>query len=144
MSVNFESNLKNVKKALSNKEEKSLKLIGELLEGQAKLMAPVGQKAGGDLRQSIEYKVFAGGKEKGVAVGTDLHYGIYVEKGTGIYAKEGDGRKDPWVYYDPLTGQFYRTEGMKPQPFLEPAAMRNVSKIKNIVEKVLSELNDNN
>lgn len=139
---NYESNLKNVKKALDAKEEKALYLIGELLEGQSKLLAPVGQTAGGDLRQSIGHKVFADKTGKGVAVGTDKHYGIYVEKGTGIHAEGGKGRKTPWTYYDPLTGQYYTTKGMKPQPFLEPAAMKNASKIENIVKKVMGELDN--
>ena len=57
-------------------------------------------------------------------IGSDLHYAIYVEMGTGIYAVNGDGRKTPWVYY-------YRgnkgphgwrwTRGQKPQPYMVPA-----------------------
>lgn len=139
MSVNYESNLDKVKAALKEKELTALNLIGELIEGAAKLLAP---SKNGQLRQSVEHKVFVDGSDKGVAIGTDMEYGIYVEKGTGIYAKDGNGRKDPWVYYDPVSGQYYTTNGQHPQPFLEPAATGQADKIKNIVEKVLSELDN--
>lgn len=143
MGIKFESNLDKVIKVLSEKEEKALLLAGELLESQAKLLAPVGSVAGGSLRQNISHKVYADGKEKGVAVGTDIHYGIYVEKGTGVHAVDGNGRKDPWVYFDPLRGQYFRTSGMKPQPFLEPAVMGNKSALQDIIEEVLKEIDNN-
>jgi HK97 gp10 family phage protein len=141
VSKNYESRIPEVKNLLSQKEEDALWLIGELLEGAAKLLAPVGLS--GELRNKISHRVYARGEEAGVAVGTDIEYGIYVEKGTGIYAVDGNGRKTPWIYYDPLSGEYHWTQGMKPQPFLEPAAMKNLEQIKKIVEKVLKELDNN-
>ena len=141
--MGYESRIPEFKKLLSAKEETALKLIGELLEGKAKLLAPVGRVSGGTLRQSIGNRIFAGKDGIGVAIGSDLHYAIYVEKGTGMYAVGGDGRQDSWTYYEPLTGQYYLTEGMKPQAFLEPAVMKNVNEVKKIVEKVLGEIDDN-
>ena len=138
--MGYESYSDNVKKALLKKKEKAAYLIGELIEGGAKLRAPVGQIAGGSLRQDINHQEYENNGEVGTAVGTDKEYAIYVEKGTGIYAIKGDGRKTPWVYYNPLTGEYYKTEGMRPHPFLEPAAMEDVSKIKDIVKKVMSEI----
>ena len=137
----YESKIPDVKKQLSEVEERALNLIGELVEGKAKLLAPVGLS--GELRNKIDHKIFVDGDDKGVAIGTDLDYGIYVEKGTGIYAVEGNGRKDPWWYFDPLDGEFHYTHGQHPQPFLEPAATENIDKIKDIVTKVLSELDKN-
>lgn len=59
-----------------------------------------------------------------VRTGTSLKYGIYVEKGTGIYASNGRGRRTPWTYYysgrKGLQG-FRRTRGQRPQPYLQPA-----------------------
>jgi HK97 gp10 family phage protein len=45
---------------------------------------------------------------------------IYIEFGTGIYAKGGRGRKTPWVY-SPAAGVFFTTQGMHAQPFMGPA-----------------------
>jgi len=142
MGSNYESFIPQAKKMISDAEERALWLIGELIEGKAKLLAPVGLS--GELRNKIGHKVYldpmTGGR--GVATGTDIEYGIYVEKGTGIYAVDGNGRKTPWVWYDSLTGKYHWTEGMHPQPFLEPAAVENISRIKDIVEKVMKQLDN--
>lgn len=72
-------------------------------------------------------------------VGTNVFYGVYLEKGTGIYAVDGDGRKTPWMIPIPIgqvgsgkktysfkqieiDGQmYYLTRGSKPHPFLYPS-----------------------
>lgn len=52
-------------------------------------------------------------------IGTSKEYFPYVEFGTGLFAKNGDGRQDvPWRYKD-LEGNWHSTVGQKPQPFLE-------------------------
>lgn len=138
--MGYESKIPEFKKLLDEKEEQGLWLIGELIEGKAKLLAPAGRS--GELRNKIEHKIFKDSNGNGVAIGSDLEYSIYVEKGTGIYAVDGNGRKTPWVYYDSLDGAYHWTEGMLPQPYLEPAAMENINQIKEIVIKVLSELDN--
>lgn len=60
----------------------------------------------------------------GFRTGTSLKYGIYKEYGTGIFAKNGKGRKTPWRYY--YAGRrgkrgWRTTKGMRPAPFLRPA-----------------------
>lgn len=72
------------------------------------------------LRESIGVQMMG----NDALIGSDLHYAIYVEMGTGIYAVGGNGRKTPWRYY-------YRgnqgphgwrwTRGQKPQPYMVPA-----------------------
>lgn len=143
MAKGYESYVEKVKTVMSEKQEKALLLIGELIEGKAKLLCPAGTTAGGTLRQSIGYKLYVDGQDVGVAVGSDIEYAIYVEKGTGIYAVDGNGRQTPWVYYNQATGGYVWTEGMKSQPYLEPAAMDNTSSIKKLVEDYLRELDDN-
>jgi HK97 gp10 family phage protein len=73
----FKSNRKNVEKALSQAEKTVLLGIGEFVEGQAKLLAPVDT---GNLRGSITYQVNEGNHS--VQIGTNVEYGIFIEKST--------------------------------------------------------------
>ena len=81
----------------------------------AQMLAPVGQT--GHLRRSIE-RTDPDGGARWILVVANAFYSIFVERGTGIYAP--GGRKTPWVYRD-ARGNFYTTEGMRAQPFLNPA-----------------------
>ena len=83
----------------------------------AQALAPVGLT--GHLRRSIERGDIESGAREIWVVAQAL-YSIFVERGTGIYAEGGGGRKTPWVYRA-ANGQYYTTEGMRPQPFLNPA-----------------------
>lgn len=82
-----------------------------MVEAEAKKECPVDD---GQLRQSITYEIdgLVG------AVGTNVEYAPYVHQGTGIYAVNGDGRKDRWSYQDEK-GNWHSTIGQQPQPFLE-------------------------
>lgn len=76
----------------------------------------------GRLRSSIHMRAFRGGLT--VEVGSNLPYAVYQEKGTGIFAVEGNGRRTPWLYYyqgNKGPRGFRLTRGNKPQPFLMPA-----------------------
>lgn len=65
--------------------------------------------------------------------GPASEYSVYVHQGTGLYAINGDGRQEvPWVYRDPLTGKFYSTKGIKPNPFMQKAIDSNRSNIDKI------------
>lgn len=89
----------------------------------------------GELRSSITSNVDGLTGE----VGTPLQYGIYVEYGTGLFAAEGNGRKDvPWRYQD-AKGEWHSTSGMPPQPFLIPALNENRE---DILEKLQEGLLD--
>lgn len=59
------------------------------------------------------------GDELHGAVGNTLDYALYHHQGTGIYAENGNGRKTPWVYEDPKTGNKVFTKGSKPNPYLK-------------------------
>ena len=46
-------------------------------------------------------------------VGSRYMNAVWEEFGTGIYALNGNGRKDAWVYKD-ASGKWYKTSGKKP------------------------------
>jgi HK97 gp10 family phage protein len=84
----------------------------------------------GALSRSISSKVEG---NKGI-VFTPLEYAPYVEFGTGLFAENGNGRKDvPWNYQDDK-GEWHSTSGMKPQPFLRPALHENREEIIRILK----------
>lgn len=107
---------------------KGLEKSGLLVEGTAKELCPVDD---GQLRQSINSKVI---DNKNASIGTNVEYAPYVHQGTGIYAKNGDGRKTPWSYKDEK-GEWHTTRGQQPNPFLERALDLNRDKIIKIFQE---------
>lgn len=125
-----------------------------LVEAEAKKKAPKGD---GNLRRSIKSVVE---DEQGV-VFTPCEYAPYVEFGTGLFAENGDGRREvPWVYVEgstkkPTSKKTYTPEeaeataaylrskgldakvsyGMHPTPFMRPALNENREKIKQILKE---------
>ncbi|KEK13019.1 hypothetical protein EP18_03925 [Lysinibacillus sphaericus] len=89
-----------------------------LIQAQAKALAPVDDSG---LKDSIEMRML-GKYNAEVTVG--VHYAIWVEFGTGVYA-EGPGgsraKKIPWSYYSEKLGHWVTTEGIRAQPFWGPA-----------------------
>lgn len=105
--------------------------VANVVEREAKTLAPVDD---GLLRQSIGNKVeWEGPTTIRASVGTNLHYAPYVHQGTGIYAVDGDGRKEvPWHYRD-RQGNWHTTKGQKPNPFINNAIERKKADIVSIV-----------
>lgn len=105
----YQSNRKNVNKALTGGQKLALEAIGAYVQGEAILRTPVGQyddgRVGGRLRDSIDYKVDE--SSGSVQVGTNVEYAPYVEKGT------------------------YK---MASQPYLTPAVEENTSNIQKVAE----------
>lgn len=93
-----------------------------LIQGSARQKAPSDT---GNLRRSIDFEVSEDGRE-GV-VFSNAEYAPYVEIGTGVHSSKGNGRRTPWRYEG--THGWVTTTGNEPQPFLEPAALENESKI---------------
>lgn len=115
------------------------------------VMASAVDKAPGDtgeLKRSITYEI----EDKTGVVGTNLFYAPYVHQGTGVFAKDGNGREGYWVFvkgegsnvsaaerkiYTLEQAQqimailrskgleAYYTNGQKPNPFLEKALDEN-------------------
>lgn len=101
-----------------------------IVEADAKKKAP---KVNGELRRSITSKVEG---EKGV-IYTPLFYAPYVEYGTGIFAENGNGRKEvPWTYRDER-GEWHITSGMQPMPYMRPALNENRENILRILREGL-------
>lgn len=131
--MSYESNAKEVINAIGDATLKGILEACLLVEGQAKLLAPVKY---GHLRDSISHKTKSEDGELVGEVGTHLMYGIYVEYGTGEFATNGQGRKGGWVYETP-SGEVVFTMGQKPQPFLRPAFTLNKENIITIIGKML-------
>ena len=73
------------------------------------------------------------GDEVHGAVGNTSDYAIYHHQGTGIYAVNGDGRKTPWSYDDPKTGEKIWTKGSKPNPYLKDTIEQEQSTISKML-----------
>lgn len=133
MSITFKG-LNNVEEALdklidANKVESGLAKACALVEADAKKKAP---KNNGELRRSITSKVEG---SEGI-VYTPLEYAPYVEYGTGLFSEKG-GRLDvPWNYKDDK-GNWHKTSGMKPQPYMRPALNENREKILKVIKESL-------
>lgn len=103
-----------------------------VVESQAKQNCPVDI---GILRASITSETEVTASESVGRVGTNEEYGPYVHNGTGIYAKDGNGRKTPWGY-TVRAGKykgFHWTQGQRPQPFLENAKLEKKSTVERIL-----------
>lgn len=117
----------------ANNLESAMGKACALVEREAKRKAP---HRTGELRRSIASKVEDGGTV-GI-VYTPLEYAPYVEFGTGLFASNGNGRKDvPWAYRDEESGELIFTSGQHPQPFLGPALNENRQEIIRILREAL-------
>lgn len=114
----------------TNKINSALGKACALVERAAKEKAPKGIT--GELRRSITSEV----KDYQGIIYTPLEYAPYVEYGTGLFAEEG-GRKDvPWRYKDDK-GDWHKTSGQYPQPYMRPALNENREEIKRILGEAL-------
>lgn len=130
------NNVDKAKRALINAAIRGVTKAVEYVESQAVLNAPVDT---GALSQSIDHSIDSDNKLVTGEVGTNSEYFIYVEKGTGEHASNGQGRKTPWRFQLP-NGDWITTRGQKPQPFLEPAFKNNVNRIDEFIKSELSEV----
>ncbi len=109
---------------------RALEKCGLTGEGYAAKLCPVDT---GNLRNSISHAVDSG--ENAVYIGSNVEYAAYTELGTGIYA-EGGGRPTPWVYQD-AKGNWHRTHGNRPQPFIKPAVANHQGTYIKIIQDEL-------
>lgn len=89
--------------------------------------------------KSISAEVGEIGRERfSVIIKDKSKYGIYHEKGTGIYAEKGSKAKSiPWTYLNPRTGLFIRTYGVRPRPYFFSTIFENSGKFINSLAKEL-------
>lgn len=124
-------------KKAENAVERALVTGGLMVERDAKLNVRVDT---GRLRSSITHRLVIENGKPVVYVGTSVEYAPYIEFGTGIYAEKGDGRKTPWSYQDEK-GNWIRTRGSRPHPFLYPAFRQNKDRVKKLlIREILKEL----
>ncbi len=135
--MSYESKIPERIKKINETVAKALIAVGTEIQNEAQVQCPVDN---GKLRQDINYDVDT--KNNKVLVGNNLEYAIYVNKGTGIYAEDGNGRKDEWVYQNKAKKKWYKTKGQKPQPYLKNALKRSNKRVIKISEKILSEIDD--
>ena len=143
--IKLEDNSKSVKQLLTETVHNILDQWGMLVMSYAKKLA--GRHVDTSrLMNSITYVV--NDAEKNVTIGTNAQsdsgtwpngyeaqpspYPIYVELGTGIYAEKGDGRKEPWYWYDMKTKQWHFKRGVPPRPFLRPAVEDHINELREI------------
>ena len=103
-----------------------------VVESQAKQNCPVDI---GILRASIASETEVTASEIVGRIGSNEEYAPYVHNGTGIYAKDGNGRKTPWGY-TVRAGKhkgFHWTQGQRQQPFLENAKLEKKSAVERIL-----------
>ena len=129
--INLEKLIGKLNKLSNQQMDEALNKACILVENQAKENCPVDT---GELRMSITHYVEG---QTGI-VGTNKHYAPYVEYGTGIHARDGNGRQTPWSYQD-AKGEWHTTTGQKPQPFLEPALLDNEKNIVKIFKEAIKE-----
>lgn len=128
MNFDFTSNKDKVEDELEQAIARALEKCGLTAEGYAKKAVPVDT---GRLRNDVTHKVSG----NSAYIGTNVEYAAYVELGTGKYT-EG-GRPDPWVYQDE-NGNWHRTHGVKPRPFLKPAVADHKDVYRAIIDEELS------
>ncbi|PEL17578.1 hypothetical protein [Bacillus wiedmannii] len=133
MSIKFQSNRAAVMARHLAAKKAAHTAIGQFVTSKAKLLTAVDT---GNTRRGNNYKATA---EKAV-IGNSVDTSIYLEKGTGIYAEDGNGRQTPWMYRDPKSGKMVKTQGQHAQPFLRPAAENNKPMITQVGTRTYSSL----
>ena len=133
--VNTDEFIKSLEKAtlkIVEETAKNMQKAVKHLEGEAVKEAPIDE---GQLRASMFSDVEFDDKAITGYVANSVHYAPYVHNGTGIYAKDGNGRKTPWRY-TVKRGKYagtHWTVGQKPKPFLENAKQKNIDKIEQML-----------
>lgn len=111
------------------KLQNALRQACALVERSAKQKAP---KDTGELRRSITSEI----EDNAGIVYTPLFYAPYIEFGTGLFAENG-GRQDvPWYFQDD-SGEWHKTSGIHPHPFLRPALEENREQITQLLRGTL-------
>ena len=109
MSVEFKDFTTIVLQKIRETGEVFLEEVGGEVEAQTKQNTKVDT---GKTKGSWEHIVNADKME--VQIGSRYKNALWEELGTGIYALNGDGRKNKWVYRTP-DGKFHTTVGKKPR-----------------------------
>lgn len=136
MAVKYEHHFPEARRAIREAEENGLTALGMYIQDQAKRNLTKERAVDTSyLRNRIDYRVDM--ETRGVHVGTNVEYAVYVELGTGIYASNGAGRQTPWAYkYEGNKGPrgWRITRGMKPRRFLTNAFIKNHKEMSDVFQ----------
>lgn len=127
------------KRDINRAIKRGFKASNVLLADTARGLAP---SDNGHLAGSIDANQISETKSQ---VGTPLDYGLYQERGTGLYALDG-GRQTPWVYpvigYTDSKGRplFRWTQGTEPKRYIETSFEQNVNNVRMLFEKYLQQV----
>lgn len=140
MDVTMDIDLSSVKDQLKKATEQTIAKIleewGLTAEKYAKNnIRKAGRVRSGVLRNSIEHSYNLGNNT--VVIGTNIHYAVYNEVGTGVYFP--GGRKTPWMWVDE-NGHKHWTEGMEGIHFLRNALLEHADVYQRIAIMELKEL----
>jgi hypothetical protein len=64
------------------------------------------------------------------------NYAVHVHFGTGIYAENGQGRKEPWIFKDEK-GIKHWTKGIAPNPYLTKALKQAKDEVMQILKSIV-------
>ena len=135
MSIKFEDNSVKVINAINEAVSNALEEVGGEMESQVKRNTKVKT---GKTKASWTHKVDECKYE--AYVGSNYENAIWEEFGTGIYAQNGNGRKDvPWVYQSE-DGKWHKTKGKKPRRALQNAFNSMKNRIKKFFEERFNNL----
>jgi len=121
-------------------KEMQKKQMSFVIQGGARIQAEQVARAPdvlGNLKNSIRVESFVEDGKVVSETGATAKYAPYVEYGTGIHAKNGQGRKTPWAYEDPISGETIWTHGAEARPFAEPGFQAAKPSIDDLATKVL-------
>ena len=135
--IKFIDNRIEVSKALDKKAIAFLHEAKDSLVSQTQRNTPVQT---GDLKRSFGNDSMVDESSLIAYIGSSLEYAIWVERGTGEYAVNGDGRKGGWCYKDEK-GKVHFTKGMKPKKMLYNAYITKKKKIQEQANKIYKEMN---
>lgn len=135
MSVEFEDYSINVKTSMKDVALAFLEEAGGEIEAQTKRNCAV---VTGQTKNSFQHQVNESSLE--VAIGSDYENAIWEEFGTGLYALNGDGRKNvPWFYRD-AKGDLHKSFGKHPKRMLWNAFNSLRDRIQSIAESRFGDL----
>lgn len=129
MKIEIKDNTAQVIAAKDEAVARALEAVGLQAEGYAKMLEYVDT---GRLRNSITHGVDG----DSAYIGTAVDYAPYVEFGTGIYASNGGGRKDPWAFKGE-DGEWHITHGTKPSHAFQKALNNHKKEYGEIIKEYL-------
>lgn len=137
MSIKMESNLEEIIKKLEDAATRGIEDVLDTLQIETKDISRIDT---GKTSESYE-TVTEVGPQEGIiqgAIGSNEMNAIWEEFGTGLYAENGDGRQDPWVYRG-SDGNWYTTVGKTANAPLRGALAKRKAQIPKLIEKSFKE-----